>query len=238
MIAAEEFARAYRSFWSSATPFSEPYVRDLNEHLAAGPTWEMVTRPDRRALIAETAFELFRRLVVEDEDPFRPLTPLERAEAFLAAQLHVGGLAGVRGGDLSEPDAAEWSDAETLAYGIVDLLGLAVPAGAVTVSPVFPGCGIVDAAEGDVLVGRTLYEIKSVDRPFRSADIHQLLVYAALQRAAGAAPQIVRLGLVNPRSMVAVAMDADDVSLAVAGRALADLLETIIDAMAATEVSR
>lgn len=46
--------------------------------------------------------------------------------------------------------------------------------------PKFAGCGEIMAAEGDLIVGQTLYEIKAGNRPFRILDLRQVLTYCAL----------------------------------------------------------
>src|SRR5262249_40076034 len=69
--------------------------------------------------------------------------------------------------------------------------------GPLTKRPTFPGCGIIAPCEGDLRTDDTLYEIKAVDRNFRSMDMRQLFVYCALSRAASL-KAISRIGLVNP----------------------------------------
>ncbi|AZA80739.1 hypothetical protein C1637_12055 [Chryseobacterium lactis] len=46
--------------------------------------------------------------------------------------------------------------------------------------PKFPGYGIISDLVGDLEIDDTLYEIKTVQRSFRSSDIKQLIIYLAL----------------------------------------------------------
>jgi len=75
------------------------------------------------------------------------------------------------------------------------------PTESATFSPVIPGNGLLSSCFADLSVGKTLFEVKTVARPFHSRDLRQLLVYLALQTATGE-----RLwdygGLFNPRLSV------------------------------------
>jgi hypothetical protein len=51
-------------------------------------------------------------------------------------------------------------------------------------SPRIPGCGVVDAATGDILADDELVEIKTVTQPFQANDLRQALTYAAMLYAA------------------------------------------------------
>lgn len=70
--------------------------------------------------------------------------------------------------------------------------------GPVKISPNFLGHGIINTCNGDISVGNTLVEIKTVNRTFRSKDLKQLLVYLALQNATGINPWV-NGALYNPR---------------------------------------
>ena len=55
--------------------------------------------------------------------------------------------------------------------------------GDIQFSPVISGAGVIDTCQGDLSVNGTLFEIKTVNRNFRSKDIKQLLIYLALDAA-------------------------------------------------------
>ena len=67
-----------------------------------------------------------------------------------------------------------------------------------TFEPRFSGCGIIDECFGDILYEKTLYEVKAGERSFRSIDLRQVLVYCALDYAAGNRA-ISGVCLLNPR---------------------------------------
>ncbi len=66
------------------------------------------------------------------------------------------------------------------------------------IKPRFPGCGWVNEAEGDVLDRNTLFEVKAGERPFRLADIRQVLCYCALDFSAKTYG-INEVSVINPR---------------------------------------
>jgi len=59
------------------------------------------------------------------------------------------------------------------------------PTEVATFSPMVRGYGLLSSCFADLAVGRTLFEVKTVVRPFHSRDLRQLLVYLALQSATG-----------------------------------------------------
>ena len=103
--------------------------------------------------------------------------------------------------------------------------------------PMFPGCGYVDKSEGDVISGDIIYEIKTVHRPVRSADIRQVITYAALNFASKQFT-INKMGLVNPRAAYYFHFDFDHVCAEIAGMSPPELFRSIIDAVSSGEISR
>lgn len=95
------------------------------------------------------------------------------------------------------------------------------------VDPPFPGCGVLAAAEGDVLLGDTLYEVKAVARTFRAIDIRQLLVYGALDFAR-TVRRVGRVGLLNPLQGVWEEWPLDNLSLNIAGLPANELFRRVI----------
>ena len=97
--------------------------------------------------------------------------------------------------------------------------------------PLIPGAGSLSRCEADLAVGRTLVEIKTVSRGFRSLDLRQLLVYLALDWATGD-PRWISGCLVNPRRAVWADFDVDWLVRRLAGRPAADVLPDLVDSFA------
>jgi len=82
------------------------------------------------------------------------------------------------------------------------------PSENVTFSPEIKGNGLLNTCFADLAVGKTLYEVKTVSRPFHSRDLRQLLVYLALQSSTGE-PRWEYGGLLNPRLGVFCSFSVD-----------------------------
>jgi hypothetical protein len=78
----------------------------------------------------------------------------------------------------------------------------------VTFSPAVRGNGILNSCFADLGVGKTLFEVKTVSRPFQSKDLRQLLVYLALESAAGE-PRWEYGGFLNPRLSIFCTFSVD-----------------------------
>jgi hypothetical protein len=107
------------------------------------------------------------------------------------------------------------------------------------VDPVFsadvPGCGVVDSAICDVLAVGEIVEIKTVTRPFRSADLRQVLTYAAMLYAARR--PVSRITLLNPRRAVNVTMSISEIATAARGGSAVELLQDLVEWMTGLQVS-
>lgn len=234
MIDAAKFASAYTAFWNIATPTCEHFVRKVNTHL-----YDRINPPLKggdtkdRAFISEFGFSLFgiRRSgtmlsaraaeveMVAEEEARRRLAPFQRQGLTLPEAL----------------DADQLNEVRTIC---VRLEGFFNPVlHQVVMRPSFAGCGLIDRSEGDVLWGTGLFEVKTVDRPFRSNDIRQLLVYAALNHFSSS-HGVVSVGIYNPRRGVSFERGIEDVSLEVSGRPASTLFDEISQAVSSGQISR
>jgi hypothetical protein len=70
----------------------------------------------------------------------------------------------------------------------------------IILNPFFPGCGIIDNCNGDILQHEKLIEIKAGKRNIEPSDLKQLIVYAALNWISSTEKyQISELEIYNPR---------------------------------------
>lgn len=232
MIDVATFSNSYSALWHSYTPTCDLFVKRLNLDMYDRFDRDMPSAvgSDRRALVAEFAFLLFASQITLNS-PANTSTDalwncaLERLARFSSS-----------GGDTS-PSATEEELQE--AGRIRDRLRLFFRDSTVvtTINPSFPGCGYVDTSEGDILYGATLYEVKTVDRPFRSSDVRQLLTYAALNSLT-TTYDIQRIGVVNPRRGTSWNLSLDVVSTEVSGRTASELLWLLTSALSSGELSR
>lgn len=107
----------------------------------------------------------------------------------------------------------------------------------VTVRPTFKGCGFIDESEGDIIHNNTLFEVKTVDRNFRSSDIRQLVTYSALEFIAGNS-RFNKIGLINPRRGVYCLYDLAFVCSEISGLPGTGLLDLIGNTVSSGQSSR
>lgn len=103
--------------------------------------------------------------------------------------------------------------------------------------PRFPGCGFIDHAEGDLLIGDVLYDVKSSDETFRLNQFRQLIVYLALNSASRAYP-IHRVGLVNPRRGDYFCLNVDTFTQEISGKHSHELFAEITAFVSGGGISR
>jgi len=239
VIDASTFALSFNAFWNAHSPTCEHFVRQLNlggldRYFA--PMAAVASGTKRRALIAEYAFSLFveRRRDVSERSEFSRQSESMRAWEEAARRLAPYSAQGL---DIKSPlNDAENEEALELASRLGRIFDFSE---LVVLRPMFPGCGYVDASEGDVIFGSTLYEVKTVDRPVRSSDIRQTITYAALNAAAESrAFNIERVGLFNPRRGQLFSLDIDEVCSEISGRSAQELFEMVIQALSSTGISR
>ncbi len=233
MIDATTFASSYNAFWNEIAPTSEHFMRRQNLELErfAVPMDEVKTR--RRAVIAEYAFSIFYEswLSKNTKKSQEQLTAdawkqtVRRLKPFLEQNL-----------DLSIPsDADEKKEVSEIFQRLSNFF--VKEHSPQQIRPIFKGCGFVDASEADVLAASTLFEVKTVERSFRSADLRQAITYAALNHSSKEV-EISKLGLINPRRGVFFEIPLNEISMEISGRTADELLSTIVQTISSGEISR
>jgi hypothetical protein len=188
------------------------------------------------AALAEYAFSLFveRRMGTLEFANFDPAVQAERAWAettrrlapYVAQGLDIVTL-------LDEEEKQEVVEITDRLRRVFDF------SKSIVLRPMFPGCGYVDASEGDVIFGSTLYEVKTVNRPIRSSDIRQTITYAALNAASTSEQFEIRaIGLFNPRRGLVFDFELEHVCSEISGRPAQELFEVIIQALSSDGISR
>lgn len=251
MISAERFAKERSSYWSQRLPRLEGFVRALN--LGVGRFSPPITSKvdsHRHAFVAELAFELFKFTVTSEN---RTLTSEEVNTAVRRTRERMATLEDVSDADVPPPNALERNEAIKIVKNLQAFLRDRSPTRAV-VSPQLPGCGLIDQASADLILYRPinqqaspfkrdseereeclLYEIKTVQRPFRASDIKQLLTYGALLSAQGEAPAT--LGIVNPRLGTFFESSTNAITLDTGGLTADELFQQITFDVSAAETS-
>jgi len=227
------FCSHYSSIWRSLTPSLEDCVRryNLTEYDRIWPPLPSISDPARRGLINEASFVFFcENYGKARADISRDLDNL-LAEAFSKSasflQLELGKIEG-----LEKREVVAMAGRLETFFATSSWSGQ----GNLQISPDFRGCGILGSCRGDVIKGKTLFEVKAGERKFRSIDFRQLLVYMALRYAENRSV-FERMGIVNPRTGISIAVDTELFCRDAAGLDPYELFERVLSALSANLVS-
>jgi hypothetical protein len=202
----------------------EPVIRWSNTHqVSLGAAVDSNSDNQRNSLIAEAAF-----LLASSEFSYSPGSParVERqARGFLTQFPRSEALS-------AELTPDEWNEIGQLARVMQYYTSrLANP----SFSAPIPGCGVVEPAICDILTADELIEIKTVTRPFRSADLRQSLTYTAMLYAAGRGVE--KITLLNPRRAINVTLSIAEIASGARGDSAGELMQDIVERMTGLQVS-
>jgi len=237
MISEKNVATDFGGFWAEYLPlltpsfvkvFNEAYSEDLTEipfsNFYSIPIGDEVTKHD---LVAEFAFclaetanniaipvEAFR----DDEDTIHE--SYDKAIGFLKRYQN-------ESDDmlLTDPEIEESFQIATQYHHFFEYLNN----GDVIFRPKVKGAGFLGVCEGDLSIGDTLYEVKTVSRNLAGKDIKQLLVYFALQHSTGDRKWS-NGGFFNPRKSLHYKFSVDHLIYRTSGgRSTTEVFQDIVD---------
>lgn len=240
MLSERQLARGYSTLWSRWMPgLDAAFIRKVAaldgslRHFAEQWATPMprIAPGQPSDLICEVAFGLFAAAVsrggaVADLGPQDELRIAQAARQRMDV-LRYRGLpqsSFVAAGGVVPLDGAASLEARTLAHRLMerlDSLGQTLE-----VQPRVAGLGCLQACHPDVLCGQELIEVKMSQASFRSSDLRQAIVYAALLHAEGQR-SIRALSLVNPRLGLTWRFTLEDLARETAGCSAAMLLRRI-----------
>lgn len=229
MISERTFVAVNTSFWRELMPTGESYIRRQNLQLARfDQPMESNAQAERQALISELAFRFFRFSVSNNLNLANPLPDSIFKELSQETVRFLSRFGEYSSNEIPEPIDLEKREAIEIARRLEKFFRLQASGEKIICPPIFNGCGVLDACEGDVIVKRSLYEVKAVDRSFRLNDLRQLLVYCALNHAS-LSYEIDNIGLLNPRSGVSFEASVEKVVNSVSGSSAVELFSSIVE---------
>lgn len=223
MLTAERFALTNSSYWTSILPRLEHFVRVSNtgpRRFDAPLEWRH--RPRRHALVSETAFYLWAQYRSAAK-PHIP-TATDRARQRLrevSDQVDLGG----------PLDAREAEMSVKLAHRIEHYSRTVRPLLQIEIEPTLPGCGWLSGGRPDIFamavdtdsLRSALIEVKTVNRPYRSVDLRQLVVYIVLYYSAHKRiPEI--MAIVNPLLGTSLEVTVEEFFSDVVGASASDVV--------------
>lgn len=239
MISERTFAERYTSFWHQALPMGEEVVSTVNNHLVKEfprRHWLLPDREARQDLISEISLRWFSARIVEGRLSEHRPSDTELEQLATEAWRLISHLRGSPSPELPPPSRTEVREAKSLTEILAEFTRARNDPGLIVPRPSFAGCGLLSACRGDLLIGRTLYEIKAVNRGFHQPDLRQTVVYCALNFAS---PQydIRRVGLLNPRRGTYFDSDLEWLIRNLSGKGPAELFYEILDFLSTERVS-
>jgi hypothetical protein len=228
MISERKFAESYTSFWREIIPTGEDYIRRINLKLERFDTPIESNLPSqRRALINELAFRLFCVTIKEAKPSIISLPDEVIEEEVKVTSSHILRFKDTKK-SITKINEKEKQESIELGNRLLEYFKPKAINSEMILCPEFPGSGIVNTSEGDIILGSILYEIKSGDRSFRLIDLKQTLIYCALNYGRQKY-NIDKISLLNPRLGLYFIESIDDVALAVSGSSSSYLLWNIIE---------
>lgn len=224
MITEKRLVLSHSAFWHHTVPMMSGYVRTANLNSVAlnqMPPLQAASAGER-GTINESGFRIFAA-AHEHGVSVNELEKNDVEHALTAASQFINRFR--QSGDAPPEPLGENSIAEAIEVASRLQMFFQDEPDAV-VQPEFPGCGVIDTCNADVLCGSTLYEIKAGNSPFKGHDFRQLLVYAALNFASKMF-DIDSICLVNPRRGLLFQDTLSNVSEATAGLDAGELLAEI-----------
>lgn len=245
MISERQVARGFGALWSEVLPlltphfvhlFNEAYRKPLTN--AAGKRASVVPSGDDSdpAVVAECAFHLVRLA----QKRAIPLSDVANDEQLIAdAESYALTLIQEYESPKDDPprglNASERIESLLLVQNYELFLSSRTPQ-VIEFGPSIPGAGFVDTCIGDVSVGDTLFEVKTVSRSIAGKDIRQLLVYLALQTATGQ-KRWSRAGFFNPRRASVYEFSVDKMIPHMSGGRLAsEVFEHMVEHFCARDI--
>lgn len=239
MISERTFAASFPSFWHELFPlltsrfmgiFNEAYEKTLVGADGTSLLSVPITPSTRADMVSELAFRSVQfaqmhKIPLRELMNFPEVFSEASTKAFELAQRYDG-----RKPELMKPfSQAEISESLMLAQNYSALFTACPQDAMVEFLPQFPGCGFLNAAEGDLCINDTLIEVKTTTRKVASKDMRQLITYLALDSSRGLG-RWSSIAIFNPRRGTLHQAEIAPLMLRLSGgRTRVDVLGEIVD---------
>ncbi|MBI5549977.1 MAG: hypothetical protein HY911_00615 [Desulfobacterales bacterium] len=247
MISERTFARSFPAFWSDLLPLLTPrFVHLINVGFCHNlknesdssilPIKKSIATRDP-AVVSEFAFilsklSLEKKIDIDGLAAIKELTDQAEYMAYEIVEKYEGGEISLSLPLLQE----EKEEGIALARNYQIFLNQYCKDQPIEFGPIIQGSGFLSKCRADISVGKTLFEVKTVDRNLAGKDIRQLIVYLSLQSATGNS-RWERAGFFNPRKSIFHEFSVHEIIQQMAGgRSAPDVFRELIDFIARREV--
>jgi hypothetical protein len=200
MINERDIAVKFKSIWKQHLPMLNPVFTEgfnLSQVKRINPKQVIPSTVVRYDLVAETAFNLAALAYTNRATPGEIFKDRAQQHELIASTAR----------DINRLRNYTISDEPLADIELADILGIAentldfiskMDGQEVTFRPEITGYGFIPNITADLSIDDTLFEIKTVNRNFRSSDLKQLFIYLALRQVSNAENWHCA-GLYNPR---------------------------------------
>lgn len=235
MISEKVFIKNYTGFWNSLFPLHNAFMKgvilECSQHQS---DIELTTTGRRFSFVSEVGFQIFV-LCTERQIPISDITFNSDLYKQVEGKCHEK-FELFHDDDSTIRDSLSRNEFDD-AIKIIHSLNRKFLGRTVTVNPQFTGCSIIDTCYGDILIGNTLYEIKSVTRNFNIIDFRQLITYCALNYVSKI-HSINSIGLYNPKRNMTYEIDLELFASAIAGAFIHDIYWDILNFISHDDTSK
>lgn len=237
MISEKQFSAGFAGFWAGMMPLLTPQlIAEFNltgSVLTTGRRdWvrPLVSPPSGTGndLVAELAFGLFAESIKEAVPVSVLVTRKAQYKKIVTSAVRRIGELRRRSGRVTAAVEDGTDEAVILAKRLVQYFRTAHTDGQIVVQPRFRGCGMLDSCYGDVLAGKCIYELKTVDRNLRSVDLRQAIIYCALNYSSQQFA-IEQITILNPRRGIEYNFCVGDLIDRISGKTPAEFFHQMID---------
>jgi hypothetical protein len=201
MISELAFIREYNTFWQKLLPGADYYIKIINSVLIENIFTPLTIEeePTRRVLTNNISFALFE-LLIKNEFSINEVKTFDFTSNYSIklmnkekAKLSSIRLESALTTELTQTEITIITELSARLYNYYKSKQNVI------VHPLFKGCGILNAAEGDVFYNSTLSEVKAGQSKFKIKDLRQIYTYLALNFADKNNLKISEVELFNPR---------------------------------------
>lgn len=205
MISETYFASKYTSFWRDLLPGKNRYIRYVvnNDIETVEPPLESIDTPSSRGFINYIAFKLSVKSLTKEID-YSALEEFEQNSELFESVFEEAKIFLEKFGETQDITYDITSEEVTLIKEIAKRIYRRYIAKIEKgcrffPEPSFQGCGVINSANGDLILDNVLIEIKAGKRKFSINDIKQILVYATLHSLNNNYGTLSSFELYNPR---------------------------------------
>jgi hypothetical protein len=200
MINEHDLAEKFSVIWTKHFPLlTANFIRVFNETRVKIINTQSIPISDgiRYDLIAEVSFNISEEVFISGKKISQILSNNRRLEQMVKAITDkIWKIGSYTDSDLLIPND-EIEEITKISNNIIEFIAK-IKKNDLLFKPKLKGYGFIPDLEADVLIDDTLYEIKTVNRNFKSSDLKQLLIYLALNQVSNS-KKWDYAGLYNPR---------------------------------------